>query len=131
MFTEVKAAGIPISIATACVGWAAEQVIEAGLGKKFLNSLTVICGGESTEKKKPHPDIYLLTAKLSGVDAACCAVLEDTEHGMKAAKDAGMVCVSTPSEFAMEHDFSNSDIVLQDLDSPNPFTLHDLQTFFE
>ena len=130
LFTEVQGAGIPISIATACVGWAAEQVIEAGLGKKFLSSLMVLCGGESTERKKPYPDIYLLTAKLSEVNAASCAVLEDTEHGMRAAKTAGMVCVSTPSEFAMDHDFSNSDLVLEDLETPKPFTLHDLQSLF-
>ena len=56
-------AGVPIAIATACVGWAAEKVIEAALGRGFLESLIVLCGGESTENKKPHPDIYLLVAK--------------------------------------------------------------------
>ena len=122
---------MPIAIATACVGWAAEKVIEAALGRGFLESLIVLCGGESTENKKPHPDIYLLVAKKSGVDPQDCVVLEDTAHGMTAAKEAGMFCVVTPSEFALDHDFSRADIIAEDLDNPCFLGLEKLLSNFE
>lgn len=128
LFAEVQDAGIPIAIATACVGWAAEQVIEAGLGKEFLQSLAVLCGGESTERKKPHPDIYLLVAHKTGIDPSDCMVLEDTRHGMLAAKSAGMSCLVTPSEFAQDHDLTEADRVSHDLEIPGPVVLKDLQS---
>ena len=37
---------------------------------------------------------------------------------MTAAKEAGMFCVVTPSEFALDHDFSRADIIAKDLDNP-------------
>jgi beta-phosphoglucomutase-like phosphatase (HAD superfamily) len=128
LFDEVQDAGVPIAIATACVGWAAEQVIEAGLGKEFLESLAVLCGGESTERKKPHPDIYLLVAHKTGIDPSACVVLEDTRHGMLAAKSAGMSCLVTPSEFAQDHDFTEADRISSDLETPGPVVLKDLQS---
>jgi beta-phosphoglucomutase-like phosphatase (HAD superfamily) len=128
LFAEVQDAGVPIAIATACVGWAAEQVIEAGLGKEFLESLAVLCGGESTERKKPHPDIYLLVAEKTGIDPSACVVLEDTRHGMLAAKFAGMSCMVTPSEFAQDHDLTEADRVSPDLETPLPIKLKDLQS---
>jgi beta-phosphoglucomutase-like phosphatase (HAD superfamily) len=128
LFDEVQDAGVPIAIATACVGWAAEQVIEAGLGKEFLESLAVLCGGESTERKKPHPDIYLLVAHKTGLDPSACVVLEDTRHGMLAAKSAGMSCLVTPSEFAQDHELGEADQVSLDLETPEPIGLMDLQS---
>lgn len=127
---EIMTAGIPIAIATACVGWAAEKVLAAALGEPFLESLACLCGGESTQRHKPAPDVYIMAANKSGVSPEFCAVLEDTSHGMIAAKEAGMICVATPSEFAREHDFSRADLVLQDLETPNPFRLEDLMTYF-
>ena len=128
LFAEVRDAGVPIAIATACVGWAAEQVIEAGLGKEFLESLAVLCGGESTERKKPNPDIYLLVAEKTGIDPSACVVLEDTRHGMLAAKSAGMSCLVTPSEFALDHVLTEADQVSPDLETPEPIVLKDLQS---
>jgi beta-phosphoglucomutase-like phosphatase (HAD superfamily) len=128
LFAEVQDAGVPIAIATACVGWAAEQVIEAGLGKEFLESLAVLCGGESTERKKPHPDIYLLVAEKTGIDPSACVVLEDTRHGMLAAKSAGMSCLVTPSEFAQDHELTEADRVSPDLETPVSVVLKDLQS---
>ena len=129
-FNDLRDSGIPIAIATACVGWAAERVVEAALGLEFLKSLTCLCGGESTTQHKPSPDIYLLVAERSGVDAHSCVVLEDTWHGMTAAKEAGMICIATPSEFAQEHDFSRTDLILRDLETPRPFLVEDLDKLF-
>lgn len=127
LFDEARNLGLPVAIGTACVGWAAEKVVEAALGKEFLQSLTCLCGGESVERQKPAPDVYLLVAEKASVNPQHCVVLEDTGHGLEAAKNAGMVCVVSPSEFAKGHDFSKSDLTVPDWSGPPVVNLDLLQ----
>lgn len=46
---------------------------------------------------KPHPEPYLATAELLGVDAADCLVLEDSVTGCLSGKAAGMTVVAVPA----------------------------------
>lgn len=46
---------------------------------------------------KPAPDMFLLAAKLLGVDPKRCLVFEDAEPGIKGALAAGMQVVTVPS----------------------------------
>lgn len=43
---------------------------------------------------KPNPDIFLHAAKNIAVDPEHCIVIEDSVHGIKAAKAAGMYCIA-------------------------------------
>jgi HAD superfamily hydrolase (TIGR01509 family) len=45
---------------------------------------------------QPHPEPYLLAARLLGVSPARCLVFEDSEAGSEAAHRAGMVVVQVP-----------------------------------
>ncbi len=42
---------------------------------------------------KPHPAIYLHAAEQLHVDPKHCIAIEDSAHGIKAAKSAGMFCI--------------------------------------
>lgn len=44
-------------------------------------------------KGKPHPDIYLHTAQKLGINPGECIAIEDSAHGIAAAKAAGMFCI--------------------------------------
>ena len=46
--------------------------------------------GEMFEESKPHPDIYLHTAKALCVTPEECVAVEDSEYGIEAALRAGM-----------------------------------------
>jgi HAD superfamily hydrolase (TIGR01509 family) len=46
---------------------------------------------------KPHPDMFLLAAKLAGVDPEKCLAFEDATPGLQAAVAAGMQVVHVPS----------------------------------
>ena len=87
-----------------------------------LNSLRlasvfeVIVSGDEVTHGKPDPEIFLAAARLLEIDPANCLVLEDTTHGVEAAKAAGMVCVAVPNNFAREQDFRRADVVLHSLD---------------
>ena len=48
-----------------------------------------IVSGQEMPRNKPHPDVYLAAAASLGVDAACCAVVEDTVTGVTAGVAAG------------------------------------------
>jgi beta-phosphoglucomutase-like phosphatase (HAD superfamily) len=46
-------------------------------------------GADMVERAKPSPDVYLLAARALGLDAARCAVIEDTPTGTAAGVAAG------------------------------------------
>ena len=57
---------------------------------------------------KPDPEPYLLTANKLGVGVASCMVIEDSENGVKSAKDAGMKCVAiTNTENSDKLEYAN------------------------
>jgi len=43
---------------------------------------------------KPNPAIFLHAAKMIGIDPKDCIVIEDSVHGINAAKAAGMYCIA-------------------------------------
>lgn len=49
-----------------------------------------VYSSESVEKGKPAPDVFLLAAEKLGVAPRDCIVIEDSPHGIAAAKAAGM-----------------------------------------
>ncbi len=42
---------------------------------------------------KPNPDIYLFAAAQLGINPKLCIAIEDSRHGIAAAKAAGMFCI--------------------------------------
>ncbi|HSW91048.1 MAG TPA: HAD family phosphatase [Candidatus Saccharimonadales bacterium] len=50
----------------------------------------LIVGREHVSRHKPHPEIYLHTAKKLGVEPSTCIVIEDSPIGVLAANSAGM-----------------------------------------
>lgn len=69
-----------------------------------------IVGGQYEERRqKPFPDLYIHAAEELGLDPAECVVLEDTEIGVIAAKDAGMKVIAVPNVYTEDHDFSRAD----------------------
>lgn len=120
LFSELAVENISLAVASTCVKWAAIEVIRVALGESFLASLETICAGDDVDRMKPHPDVYLLAARKCRVAPEHCVVLEDTTHGVEAARRAGMACLATPSELARQDDFSHADLVAIDLETPEP-----------
>jgi HAD superfamily hydrolase (TIGR01509 family) len=55
----------------------------------------IVCGDE-VQRGKPAPDIFLLASKKLNVAPNLCAVLEDSDSGVKAAYAAGMLPIMIP-----------------------------------
>lgn len=68
----------------------------AGLASLFRAVVTA----DDVVHGKPAPDMFLLAAKLIGVEPTRCLVFEDATPGFEAAKAAGMQVVRVPSRKA-------------------------------
>jgi HAD superfamily hydrolase (TIGR01509 family) len=84
---------------------------------EVADNFDVIVGPSETRRHKPHPDIYLETAKLLEVKPENCLALEDTAKGVTAANAAGIKVIAVPNEYTKEHDFSKADKVVKSLKS--------------
>jgi beta-phosphoglucomutase len=65
-------------------------VNKLGIGDYFLCLLS----GATLPRGKPHPDLFLNSAAAVGVTPATCIVVEDSIHGIEAARRAGMASVA-------------------------------------
>ena len=67
------------------------------------------------QKAKPLPDIYLFAAKQLQVDPTLCIAIEDSAHGICAAKAAGMFCIGINSGND-KHALRQADIIIDHYD---------------
>ena len=69
---------------------------EANLRKIELppESWDAIVSAEDAAKAIPSPEMFLAAARKLHLEAAECTVVEDTVHGVQAARSAGMRCVA-------------------------------------
>jgi len=66
------------------------------------NAFDVMVNGLDVQRKKPHPDIYLETAKRLNVKPAYCLVVEDAITGVEAAIAAGARCLALTTSYPAE-----------------------------
>jgi HAD superfamily hydrolase (TIGR01509 family) len=62
---------------------------------------------EEVEIAKPDPALYTLGLKKSGLDRENVLVLEDSPHGVLAAKKAGLFCIAVPNQLTSQLPFYN------------------------
>merc|ERR1712032_86295 len=78
-----------------------------------LDDFDVVLSNDDVTRHKPDPEIYLLAASRLGVPPEACWVLEDSEPGVMAGKNAGMHVVAVPNEYTrLSHDFRKADAML-------------------
>lgn len=65
---------------------------------------------------KPAPDAYLAAAAALGLAPGACAVVEDTERGLRAALAAGARAIAVPSDLTFDNDFTGAACRLAHLD---------------
>lgn len=92
MFTAKK---LPMAIASS----SDKRIIDAVMGKFDLKKyFKVIHSAEYEEYGKPHPAIYLTTAKMLGVEPQDCLAIEDSFNGVVSAVSARMKTAAYPEK---------------------------------
>lgn len=85
--TLLAGLALPASVASnSTTALLALKLEVTGLARHFAGR-THSC--EDVAAPKPAPDLYLLAARVAGVDPAACAIIEDSTSGMRAAVAAG------------------------------------------
>jgi HAD superfamily hydrolase (TIGR01509 family) len=76
------------------------------LGRAFR---AVVTGDDAPGRTKPAPDLYLLAARRLKASPRLCLAVEDSDFGVRAAKDAGMTCAGLRSGHNDEQSLSGAD----------------------
>jgi len=84
-----------------------------GLG--IRDRFDVLQTSDGIARGKPDPEIYLAACAKLGLAPAECAVLEDAENGVRAARAAGCRVIAVPSQYSRTHDFSDAHFIASDL----------------
>lgn len=93
-FARKAAATHPLAIASG----GPREVVRRSLQLAGLDSLfKAVVSADDVVHGKPSPDMFLLAAKLLGVEPTRCLVFEDADPGFRAAAAAGMKVVRVPS----------------------------------
>jgi len=112
LLDALEQAAIPKCIATSSGRAFLDKVLaRLELAERFSFFLT----SESISQGKPHPEIYHSAAANFNVPPAEMMVLEDSQHGCRAAVTAGAFTVAVPGDHSDQHDFSGAALVADSL----------------
>jgi HAD superfamily hydrolase (TIGR01509 family) len=109
---QAAAAGLGIAIASSSPDdWVLGHLDRLGLRGHFEH---VMCAGDN-RPGKPAPDTYLAACAALGVEPQRALAVEDSAHGIAAAKGAGLWCVVVPNAMTRALDLSAADLRLDSL----------------
>lgn len=93
------------------------HIIEAVLDKlEVKNRFHVYHTAEDEAHGKPHPDVYLSTARMLQVNPSDCIVFEDSIFGLLSAKAAGMKVIAIPDKHIKDDEhFKKADATISSL----------------
>ena len=104
-------------------------IIQAALQKLNLSDTFVrVYSAQSEALGKPHPGVYLTTAKQLNVLPQHCLALEDSLNGVLAAKAAQMKCIAIPEPLQYDNPkFAIADKILKSLEELDLKIWHELE----
>lgn len=115
LIKEAYSQGIRLAIATTSALANTLALLEQTLDVSWFE---VIAAGDIVAAKKPAPDIYFYVLEQMNLQPSSCLVFEDSEHGLKAATQAGLNTIITVNHYTQNQDFSEAVLVLSDLGEP-------------
>lgn len=107
---SIRARGLKLALASSSPHRWIEMVTERF---DLADAFDVVVSAEDIDaESKPAPDIYRHTADLLGVAPDRCIAVEDSTHGVSAAKEAGMYCIGYRGAGGGQ-DLSRADVIVE------------------
>lgn len=113
IFLEIlKEAGYLLAVAS---GSSKEIIHEILSLTNIIHFFDTLVSAEEVAAGKPHPHIFLEASRRLQLQTHSCVVIEDSWPGVKAAKNAEMICVAIPSLTNEEFHpvFSSADLLIK------------------
>ena len=90
---QLREMKLHLAVATSSVSASARPFLDR---TEIRSLFSVVVTGDEVQQGKPHPDIYLRTAKKLGISPEACLVVEDALAGIAAGKAANMRVAAIP-----------------------------------
>jgi HAD superfamily hydrolase (TIGR01509 family) len=104
---EADELGLGVAIASSSSrDWVEQHLDRLALRSRFSE---VACYGPG-RRAKPAPDVYVAACAAMEVEPAEAVAVEDSPHGIAAAKAAGLRCIAVPNDITAELDLSRADL---------------------
>ena len=81
----------------------------------LLKYFQFIVANDEFSNSKPHPEPYLIGLNKSGFNVKECLAIEDSERGMRSAKNAKLDCWVIPTKLTEKSDFNDADKVINNI----------------
>jgi HAD superfamily hydrolase (TIGR01509 family) len=113
LIEECEQAGMPIALASSSEhDWVDGHLERMGLAQYFD---AVVCA-EDVAATKPDPDLYLQALRELRLKSSQAIALEDSDHGVQAARAAGIICIAVPNVITREASFDGAKVILNTLE---------------
>jgi HAD superfamily hydrolase (TIGR01509 family) len=112
LIEESRGKALSLAIASSSEhAWVDDHLMRLGL----LQSFDVIICADDVRLTKPAPDLYLRALQELGISPSETIALEDSEHGVNAARAAGLFCIAVPNAITRTAMFDHANVILETL----------------
>lgn len=112
LITSTRDQGLLLGLASSASTKEVEAVLDATGLRPYFDAVN---SGEDVVHPKPDPEIYLATLSQLNVDPSAALAIEDSPFGVRAAVDAGLLCVAVRSSRIRGLDLSRAHVVIDSL----------------
>lgn len=127
LMDECAREGVAMAIATTTSRSNVDALFASLFGAHWQQRFAAVVCAEDAPAKKPDPLVYRIALQRLGVAPADAFALEDSPNGLRAALAAGICCGITRSAYFADSRFDGAAWVRDDLDTPSPLTLAQIQ----
>jgi len=119
----------PLAVASGALRHEIELILDRG---SLRDCFRVIVSAEDVERCKPDPEpflkaLQLLNLSVDPIEPAECLVIEDSVHGVRAAREAAMRCLAVTTSYPAEKLTAATRVV----DSLANVSLREIESLFE
>jgi HAD superfamily hydrolase (TIGR01509 family) len=113
LIEESKGKGLLLAVASSSEhAWVDDHLKRLGLMQSFD---AIVCA-DDVRLTKPAPDLYLHAVQDLGISPSETIALEDSEHGVNAAREAGLFCIAVPNAITKTASFDLANVILETLE---------------